>query len=73
MNTVVATQKPHEALAAIIEGRGLRKGHVARIANLPASSLSSLLSGKREFSPYYAVRLAKALGVPVETFLEGDA
>ena len=60
---------PRERLAAVIREKGFRKGYVAERAGIPSASLSSLLSGNRKFTPNYAVKLARALGVPVETFL----
>ncbi|MDE2106137.1 MAG: helix-turn-helix transcriptional regulator [Patescibacteria group bacterium] len=77
MNDVIAkeepTTRPREALAEIIRERGLRHGHVARLAGIPQSSLSSILTGKRPLSPAYAVKLAYALGLPLDSFLATPA
>lgn len=64
------SETPREALARIIRERGFRKGFVAERASISQSALSDILAGRRKFSAYYAVQLARALDVPIETFVE---
>lgn len=57
------------ALARLIDERGLRKGYVARRAGVGQSTLSRILSGAQTFGDVTAVKLARALDLPLDYFL----
>jgi transcriptional regulator with XRE-family HTH domain len=57
---------------ALIDGRGLRHGWVARQAGLSPSALSLWLSGKRRLRPERLEALARVLQVPVELLQDGE-
>lgn len=60
------------ALRKILQERNIRQSELARMAGINKSSLSEYLS--ENYAPKYdnVVRIARALEVPLSTFLEGD-
>lgn len=59
------------ALARVIREQGRLKGWVAEQLGIGAYRLSRLLSGEREMTLREADAAARALSVPIETFLPG--
>jgi transcriptional regulator with XRE-family HTH domain len=58
-------------LRRLREGAGLSRAELARQAGVPASTLRNWESGRGFPALPAALRLAEALGVPVERFAEG--
>ena len=58
-------------LRALHEGAGLSRAELAQKASIPASTLRNWEQDRGMPGPAAAVRLAGALGVPVERFAEG--
>ena len=60
---------PREKLAGLIEARGSTAAEVARDTDIPPSTISEVLSGKRTISKSNAVRLAKYFDCALEVFI----
>lgn len=58
-------------LRALREGAGLSRAELARKADVPASTLRGWESGRGMPGLPALLRLAQALGVPLERFAEG--
>ena len=58
-------------LRALREGAGLSRAELARRAGVPASTLRNWEADRGMPGPSALLRLAEALGVPVERFAEG--
>lgn len=61
---------PETALARVVREQGRLKGWLAEQLGIGAWRLSRLLSGERSLTLEEAAAAARALGVPIETFLE---
>jgi HTH-type transcriptional regulator/antitoxin HigA len=60
---------PRDRLAGLIEARQLTQAELARGSQVPRTTISEILSGRRGISKAKAVRLARFFGVPAEEFI----
>lgn len=51
--------------------RGISQRDLARLVDVHETTVSRVLAGTRKPSPQLALRLAKEMGVPMETFFQG--
>lgn len=51
----------------------LSPGAVALAAGISAQKISDLRAGRRRITPFYAAKIAMALDLPLETFLDAEA
>ena len=56
----------------IIEKKGYKKTHIAKLAGLSASEFSSMLNGRRIIKPCDVVTISKALGVSANELFKSD-
>lgn len=62
---------PQDMLAHLIESRGINNATVARDTEIPRSTFSDILAGRRGISKANVTRLADYFDVPPSVFLEG--
>jgi transcriptional regulator with XRE-family HTH domain len=60
-----------EKILAIAESKGIGQNELERLAHLPGNRISKYLAGQGDLSLEYAVRMAKALGVSIDTLALG--
>jgi HTH-type transcriptional regulator / antitoxin HigA len=60
---------PREALASLIEDRGISQRSLAGAVEIPVSTISEILSGKREFNIAHIDRLAAYFQVSPAVFM----
>ena len=63
---------PHEMLAASIEAKGVTQSEVARVTGIPVSTISELLSQRREFNRSHIEKLCAYFGIGPGAFIHVD-
>lgn len=64
---------PGEVLAVELELRGMTQRELAKRTGLTPKHIISILKGKSVITPETAIRLERALGMPVEYWLNLEA
>jgi len=73
-NALASDARANETpLARIVREQGRLKGWLADRIGCGPERLSRLLTGERSLTLEEASKASRALGVPIETFLEGEA
>jgi HTH-type transcriptional regulator/antitoxin HigA len=65
----VPNLSPRDRLGGLIEARQLTQAELSRGSQVPRTTISEILSGRRGISKANAVRLARFFGVSVEDFI----
>lgn len=60
---------PHEMLAGLLEAKGVTQTAVAKATRIPVSTLSELLSQKREFNLAHIQKLCAYFGIGPSAFI----
>jgi HTH-type transcriptional regulator/antitoxin HigA len=60
---------PHEVLAALMESRDVSQTEVAKATGIPVSTISELLSQKREFNVAHVQKLCGYFGLGPSAFI----
>ena len=63
------TSTPRQMLAHLIEAKEVSQAEVARATGIPRSTISAVLSGRRQISKANVVKLADYFNVPSALFL----
>ena len=63
---------PHEMLAASMEAKGVKQKDVAEATGIPVSTVSELLSQKREFNVAHIEKLCAYFGLGPSAFIHVD-
>lgn len=69
--STTVNEQDETPLARLVREQGRKKGWIAGEIGIGYERLSRILSGEREMTLVEASRAALALGVSIETFLEG--
>lgn len=70
--TDVSAYASETPIARLVREQGRIKGWLAKQIGCDRSRLSRILSGERTMTVEEAARAARALGVPMETFVQED-
>jgi len=63
------TSAPHQMLAHLIEAKGVSQAELARETDIPRSTISAVLAGRRQISKANVVKLADYFGLSPALFL----
>ena len=63
------TSAPHQMLAHLIEAKAVSQAELARETDIPRSTVSAVLAGRRQISKANVVKLADYFGVSPAVFL----
>ena len=61
---------PHEMLATSLESKGVTQTQVAQVTGIPVSTISELISQKREFNVSHIERLCAYFGLGPSAFIQ---